>query len=600
MNNIIPAKTVRQVQLETLEQIASSLECTFGPSGSITGIYKENSFPRFTKDGISVLRELKFDKPIEQSIVANIDSICTEQVKVVGDATTSIVLLSNILFKKLNENYPYDSTMDKKEIMRVFRKVVNDIIAKIKENAQPIDMDKIRDIALISTNNDEFLTQLVCDAYEQCGFDVHIQVEASMNGETYQKDYDALVLECGVYDQSFINTPNNKESIIGNKDNPACIYAFEDPIDTIVMGAFFDRIITDNILNPMTKLIEYRKSGKDLKKIPNDCKVIPTVIMAPKISRDYSNKIESTIEYIFKSCPNEAKPPLLIISNITNEDKGVYDDICTLCGCKKIRKYIDPKIEEEDVKNGVAPDYKKPETIHNFFGTCEQVISDHVSTKIFTPKHYWIDPDNQELGHTELYTNHLAKLEAEYEKAKSEGKKIVDTYKYRQRISAIKGTMLDIYVGGISAQDRDQKSDLLEDAVLNCRSACKHGVGYGANFEALRAIESLCPDGPVEVDDEGELYLDLLYILRASYIELGKKLYNIAANGDEEKAKSYVLESLENNSPFNIRTKKFEGVLSSIETDQCVLNSIAEILIMMFVTNQMILFDINRCDYFSK
>ena len=128
LNNIIPAETVRKVQLETLNVVASALERTFGPYGSITSLYKENSFPRFTKDGISVLREIKFDKPIEQSIVANIDSICTEQVKVVGDATTSIVLLSNIIFKQLDSMYPATEYYDAQEIIDTFKQVTQDVI----------------------------------------------------------------------------------------------------------------------------------------------------------------------------------------------------------------------------------------------------------------------------------------------------------------------------------------------------------------------------------------------------------------------------------------------------------------------------------------
>lgn len=593
MNNIVSAKAVRDTQLETLKQVAKALECTFGPNGSVSCIYKENAFPRYTKDGISVLREIKYDKPIEQSLVANIDSICTEQVKVVGDATTSIVLLSDILFRKLDEKYPYDSKVDKNRIAKTFRKVVDDIIKEIELNATPITMDKIRDIALISTNNDEYLTDLICKAYNDYGFDVHIQIESSVNGDTYFKEYDGLVLECGVLDQAFINTPNNKQCIIGNKSNPARIYAFEDPIDTITMGIFFDTIIEDNIIGPMRKWLEERKDNPNAKFEP-----IPTIIMAPKISRDYSAKIDSTIDYVFRTCENSNKPPLLIVSDITNEDRGVYEDICILSGCKKIRKYIDPKIEEQDVANGDAPDIKNPNTVHNFCGSCEQVISDHVSTKILVPKYYWNEDGTK---HTEVYTNHLAKLESEYEKAKSEGKKIVDTYKYRQRINAIKGSMVDIYVGGISAQDRDQKSDLLEDAVLNCRSACKDGVGFGANFEGYRAINSLMPSELDIIDKDKTLYYELLTIMKESYLELGKKLYMITANGNDSIAEKIVNDSIVMGCPFNIRTESYDHkVLSSIKTDQCVLNSIAEILIIMFITNQMILFDINRCDYFNE
>ena len=579
LNNIIPAETVRKVQLETLNVVASALERTFGPYGSITSLYKENSFPRFTKDGISVLREIKFDKPIEQSIVANIDSICTEQVKVVGDATTSIVLLSNIIFNQLDSMYPATEYYDAQEIIDTFKQVTQDVIECIKSHKQEISMDAIRKIATISTNNNKELVDMICSIYEKYGFDVHISVETSINGQTYLKEYDGIVLDCGVLDQAFINSPDNKTAIIMNPK----IYAFEDPIDTPEMGQFFDKIINDNILTPMNTMIHKDMEVQSF---------VPTVILAPKISRDFSAKLDKVIDNIFRTCPsNEYKPPLVIVTDITLEDTGTYNDIITLSGCKKIKKYIDPNIQKADIESGDAPTL---ETIHEFAGSCEQVVADYATTKFFNPKNYYMEDG---VTHTEIYNNLLAKLESEYNKANEEGKKIVEVYKYRQRINAIKGCMVDICVGGISAQDRDQKGDLLEDAVLNCRSACKNGVGYGANFEALRATKELMDKRSTEENT----YNDMLVILYDSYVELSKILYRITCKGDMDKANELVEKSLINNTPYNIREKKFDGsVLSSIMTDQCVLKSISEILTIMFVTNQMILFDINRCDYFAK
>lgn len=602
LNNIIPAKTVRAVQLETLKVIADCLSMTFGPNGSLTQLYKQNAFPRFTKDGISVLREIKFDQPIEQSIVANIDSICTEQVKVVGDATTSIVILSHIIFEKLDKLYPAGSYFDAQMVLNAFRKVVNEAIDYIEHHKQEATMENLRDIATISTNNNKELTDLIMDIYEKFGNDVHIKVEASLNNETYLKEYDGLVLECGLLDQAFANMPDNKTACI---DNPK-IYAFADPVDTPEMGLFFDTIVHDNIVKPMQEAVDrttkLRKTDPTAEEIKPE--FVPTVIMMPKLSRDFSSRIDAIIDNVFRRFANIAKPPLLIISDITSEDSGVFDDITILSGCKKIRKYIDPNIEKTDIKNGEAIDPQNPrKLIHTFAGSCDRVEADYTSSKFIKPKYYYDENDPSQ--HSEVYINHIAKLESEYNKAQEEGKKIVEVYKYRQRLNAIKGCMVDIFVGGISAQDRDQKSDMLEDAVLNCRSACVNGVGYGANFEALRAFKDIM-NYTRPGTDEAEVMQQLAVILFESYKELGKKLYMTHCRGNEENALDIVERNLVMGSPMNIRlggwpTENEAGkVLSSIKTDQCVLNSIAEILSIMFVTNQMLINDFNRHDYFVK
>ena len=49
--------------------------------------------------------------------------------------------------------------------------------------------------------------------------------------------------------------------------------------------------------------------------------------------------------------------------------------------------------------------------------------------------------------------------------------------------------MIDFLVGGITIADRNNLKASVEDAVLNCRSAAKYGVGYGANFMAYKNID---------------------------------------------------------------------------------------------------------------
>jgi hypothetical protein len=106
--------------------------------------------------------------------------------------------------------------------------------------------------------------------------------------------------------------------------------------------------------------------------------------------------------------------------------------------------------------------------------------------------------------------------------------------------------------------------------------------------------------------DEAEVMQQLAVILFESYKELGKKLYMTHCRGNEEDALDIVERNLVMGSPMNIRlggwpTENEAGkVLSLIKTDQCVLNSIAEILSIMFVTNQMLINDFNRHDYFVK
>lgn len=92
--NVVGPKVLRKVQMDTLETLYTTLKRSFGPNASNSQIYKGNMFPVFTKDGLKIVRETRITGEIESSIQQNIDTLCQNQAKVVGDATTSIVLLS--------------------------------------------------------------------------------------------------------------------------------------------------------------------------------------------------------------------------------------------------------------------------------------------------------------------------------------------------------------------------------------------------------------------------------------------------------------------------------------------------------------------------
>ena len=132
--------------------------------------------------------------------------------------------------------------------------------------------------------------------------------------------------------------------------------------------------------------------------------------------------------------------------------------------------------------------------------------------------------------------------------------------------------MVDFLVGGITTSDKMNLKAAAEDAVLNCRSAAKDGVGYGANFMALEVLHEM-----KEEQDFNNVYVDILY---DAYLEVYKILY-----GDNYE--TVVEGSLDNNCPLNIRTNEYDHkVVSSIRSDVCILETISKILTLMFTTNQ--------------
>ena len=162
---------------------------------------------------------------------------------------------------------------------------------------------------------------------------------------------------------------------------------------------------------------------------------------------------------------------------------------------------------------------------------------------------------------------------------------------------SLTANFVEYYVGGVSAADRDNVRDLVEDAILNCRSALDNGIGYGAGFEGLRATQRYNDDLNNMHDLHGyssDLNLKKIIneIIFKSYETIIMKLYKSAGMSDEA-ADKLVTESLDKNRPFNIRDESFDSlqVYTSIETDPAILDAISKIITIMYTSDQALLID---------
>lgn len=545
-NNIIKKDTLRQIQKETLNTLKECLVNSFGPMGSNTIISQTG---QYTKDGHSILDAIMLVGPIECQVKDNIRDITRDTVKKVGDGTTSAVILANAMFNKLNEmeveKTPYD-------IIRDIKRAVEILGEEIESRKQEFTIEDVKRITMIATNGNKQITDMLYEIYKEYGIDVYIDVTISMTEETMVKIYDGMTLDTGYSDPIFANAEQNKCRVPN-----ATVYQFDDPIDTPEMANFLDKIVMENIIGPLN-------SGR-LETL------VPTVIMAPKISRDMCPYMERLCDTLAKVDPMN-RPPFMIIVNIRQGSK--YADIGTLCGCKPIRKYINPEQQQNDIEMGIAPTL---DNITTFGGQCELVEATPDSCKFVNPKRMY----NEDGEYTEVFNNLIKYLETELDRVKEEGNinKIGDV---KRRIQSLKANMVELLVGGVTIADRDADRHLIEDAVLSCRSAAKSGYGYACNFEGYRAADRFCKlvangEAGKELDELGYMF----DVIKHAYEEVLETLYDVS------KVNVKPVEVLENGCPFNVKTKEFDqNIIGSIEADKVILEAISKIVSLMITSNQ--------------
>lgn len=592
LDNVIPKEKLRVIQRNTLNKLSGFLSATYGPMSSttqiITGNNKETIQANYSKDGLKVLKHITFDQPLEMAIQSEIENVARFVELQVGDGTTSSVVLSAEIFNQVSIIEQEYSTVPPRVLINTFNQVVKEIQDKIKARRREITLEDIRKICMISTNANEEVSDQIANIYKEYGFDVSIDVGVSNDHNTKVKIYDGLTINEGYSDPAYINNMTKvsensineirqgdvKDKFIGSADiHDAHVYAFKDPIDTPEMVGFMEKILMTNIFEPAA----------------NGENPIPTVIMTPHISIDASGLLTKLITLLYsynKDNMQNQKPPVLVITNISGVDEGIYNDISNLCKCRMIRKYIDPKIQQADQEKGDAPTLNN---IHEWYGECQLVSADNMKTKFINPKAILDENDN-------TYETLLNFLKAELAKAQAENEDIKTIGLLKKRIRCLEANMIEYLVGGISTSDRDALRDLIEDAVKNCSSAAESGVGYAANFEGLRACAELITEMHKETLVP-ELKLSIAYAIFTAYHKASSILYGSAINKDDVEA--VIAQSLENGAPFNVidlidadvaknllNIPKGENVLCSINTDIEVLDAISRIISLMVTSNQ--------------
>lgn len=585
-SNIVDNDILKKIQKKVLSILKDSIVNSMGPAGSNTLILRGNSYndlvAEYSKDGKKIINNIKFKNPIEMSIQKEIYNITNRVETVVGDGTTSAVVLSSIIYDKILEIY--DTFNNPYELIRIFKKVVDDVKDSILSMGRECTLEDIYNITYISTNGNAKLANDMKNIYDKFGMDVFIDVGVSNDENSYIKDYSGLTFEVGYSDNAYINTPDGTCRLY----NPR-IYTFGDPIDVPEMVGFFDKIINDNIMSR------------------DKSEWIPTVIIAPKISRDMAANLRRLITMLnrYDKENYDQKPPLLIITNVFGINENHYDKISELCGCPRILKYISSDVQKADQEKGIAPTL---DNISDFYGTTDMIESDASHTRFINPsKMYERDDDNNikidENGNfilSNTYTSIINYLTAEMNRAIESGEHGGVVGQLKRELNTLKSNMIEFLIGGISISDRDSQRDLVEDAVLNCRSAARNGVGFGANYQGYLGILKIYYRS---IEKEDVLYMKIFDILLESYQDIIKLLYSTIYDKDTTIYKDIIDKLLCINMNelelcncsicvYDIGRKEFNNkVLTSIMSDVSILDTISKIISLMLTSNQALVQD---------
>lgn len=203
---IIKGKQAKEKLLDGINQISDVVKITLGAKGKtvlISDPYRLGF--KITKDGVSVAKSVKLDDEIESCGADFIKNAAIKTVDEAGDGTTTTTILTqsmcNSVFKEIELGAnPNKLIKDLKEDL----KMVSDYI---KEYSRKIETtDDIQNIAKVSSNNDEEISRLIRDIYDEAGMKVAIDITESDTLDTSYEIVNGYTMkDTGYSSNVFIN-----------------------------------------------------------------------------------------------------------------------------------------------------------------------------------------------------------------------------------------------------------------------------------------------------------------------------------------------------------------------------------------------------------
>lgn len=210
-------RIARDKVIKGIDAVADAVKVTLGPSGRLVLYDGEFGELGITKDGVTVARCIKLKDNSANLGASLIKQSANQTLKGAGDGTTTTCVLAQALIKEGVQ--VADSGLNVLKFTREMKSIVDkDVIPYIEAQRRNLETDEIiKTTALMSTNHDEELANVVSEVFTTYGKDVVVNLETSDTGETHVYNTPGISINRGYTRGEFapVDDPTTKWSNCG-------------------------------------------------------------------------------------------------------------------------------------------------------------------------------------------------------------------------------------------------------------------------------------------------------------------------------------------------------------------------------------------------
>ncbi len=203
-----------------VDALANAVKVTLGPKGRNVVIDRKFGAPHVTKDGVTVAKEIELKDPIANMGAQMVREVASKTNDLAGDGTTTATVLAQAIIATGLKNVA--SGANPMDLKRGIDKAVEAVVADLKKLSKEVGSDNslIKQVASISSNNDDKIGSLIAKAMEVVGNDGVITVEEAKGTETEVKTVEGMQFDRGYLSPYFVTNP---EKMTTEFENPSIL-----------------------------------------------------------------------------------------------------------------------------------------------------------------------------------------------------------------------------------------------------------------------------------------------------------------------------------------------------------------------------------------
>lgn len=478
--NIIPEEEFIET-LVTIADVASDMVVkTLGPYGRTT-LLNDGVFTYPTKDGWSVLKSLRFNDATFNVLYGILKQISFDMVTIVGDNTTgafvgSVKFIHRIIDDILTQGYRQSDVVD--AIKNVAKHIIEEIeSSKYVKQCTDEAYEDIYKIARVASNGNDELSEIIQKIYQETN-NPNIYVSLDPGKKLDYEIQTGYKFDCNPIQQKlYINTENR---------------TYEESNPSLVM--IFDHNVNYQDHNRLIGAISQYSSMVNKS----------VLILAPYFDDIISNVIGSSIE----SLAQQGKVPNIMLVQVplsNTAQRTSLSDVVLLSNAQVIDagkvKAFNLMVHKAEHPQDKIEDHILNAAQYHFESTQDLIASCAGQLMhVIVGQKYMLIQEYDSVVNKNVYEETLKEVHDHYIEMKEKMEKSTnplfkDYMEAYQHYTKLSGKLGVLKVGGASELEKHYMKDVVDDAVLACRSAFNHGYERGLNLTILNIINDLnCED----------------------------------------------------------------------------------------------------------